>query len=326
MAKRLVLTLFVVAALAAPASATEMFEKVGTVGFQFLEIGAGPRGVAMGEAMVGATEGIESIYWNPAGLRTISRPTALFSYGTWPAEISHQFFAYAMRPTFIPGVLGISVTSLQMDPMPVITADSAGLEDGLGVQFDVGDIAVGITYTRVLTDRFAAGGTLKWFHSGLGDLSPLGQPGLSDYFVEGLCGDFGTLYNTGFRSLKIGLCIQNMGPGQTFIEEEVPLPITFKFGVSMHVFETAGQKVLVAAEFRHPADTSEKINLGAEYSLNEMYFVRAGYKLNYDEESFTAGAGARLFVGSLGQLGVDYSYADFGHLGAVHRMGLTVMF
>ena len=32
--------------------ATEMFEKVGTVGFQFLEIGAGPRGVGMGEAMV----------------------------------------------------------------------------------------------------------------------------------------------------------------------------------------------------------------------------------------------------------------------------------
>lgn len=321
--KRLVLTLLIVAALAAPAPAVQLFEKVGTVGFQFLEIGAGPRGVGMGGAMVGAAEGVESLYWNPAGLRTISRPTAIFSYGTWPAEITHQYFGYVMRPGFVPGVLGISVTTLQMEPMLVRTADSP---EGVGVEFDAGDIAVGITYTRVLTDRFAAGGTLKWFHSGLGDLTPLNVEGLEDYFVEGACADFGTLYNTGFRSLKIGLMIQNMGPGRTYIEEEVALPITFKFGVSMNVFDTPGQKVLVSAEFRHPSDTSEKINLGAEYSLNEMYFLRAGYKLNYDEESFTAGGGARVCVGSLGQVGVDYAYSDFGHLGAVHRMGLTLMF
>lgn len=322
MAKRL-LVLLVVLGLAAPASATEMFEKVGTVGFQFLEMGAGARGVGMGEAMVGATEGIESLYWNPAGLRTISRPTLVFSYGSWPAEITHQYFGYAMRPGFMPGVLGFSVTALQMEPMLIRTADSP---DGVGVEFDAGDIAVGVSYTRVLTDRFAAGGTLKWFHSGLGDLTPLNVDGLEDYFVEGVCADFGTLYNTGFRSLRIGLMIQNMGPGRTYIEEEVPLPITFKFGVSMNVFETPGQKVLVAAEFRHPSDTSEKINLGAEYSLNEMYFLRAGYKLNYDEESFTAGGGARLDVGHLGQVGVDYSYADFGHLGAIWRMGVTLAF
>ena len=80
-------------ALASQASATEIFEKVGTVGFQFLEIGACSRGVAMGEAMVGAAQGIESVYWNPAGLRTVERPTLLFNYGTWPADISHQFAA-----------------------------------------------------------------------------------------------------------------------------------------------------------------------------------------------------------------------------------------
>ena len=323
MARKLLLTVLVAAALTAPAGATEMFEKVGTVGFQFLEIGAGPRGVAMGEAMVAATEGIESIYWNPAGLRHIAGPTAIFTYGTWPAEITHQFAGYAMRPGFIPGVVAISVTTLQMDPMTVRTADSP---EGVGVDFDCGDIAVGLTYTRVFTDKFSAGGTLKWMHSGLGDLSALNVEGLEDYYVEGFLGDFGTLYDTGFRSLKIGLCIQNMGPGGTYIEESVPMPATFKFGIAMDALDTPGQRLTVSAEFRHPADTSEKINVGAEYSLNETYFVRGGYKMNYDEESFTAGGGARLVVGALGRLGVDYSYSDFGYLGAVHRVGMTVEF
>jgi hypothetical protein len=300
-----------------------VFEKVGTVGCQFLEIGAGPRGVGMGEAMVAATEGVESIYWNPAGLRSIVRPTAVFTYGTWPAGISHQFAAYAMRPTFIRGVVAISVTSLQMDAMRVRTPETP---EGVGVEFTPGDIAIGLSYAREFTDKFAAGGTLKWFNSSLADLSTLGVEGLEDYSVQSFVGDFGTLYNTGFRSLQIGLMIQNMGPEVTYIEEPVPMPSTFKFGVSMNVIETPGQIVNVAAEFRHPSDTSEKMNVGAEYVLNDKYFLRAGYKMGYEEESFTAGCGARLTVGGLGRLAVDYSYAAFGYFPGIHRGGVTVEF
>jgi len=321
--RRLLVTLVVVGLLAGQASATEMFEKVGTIGFQFLEIGAGPRGTAMGEAMVAATDGIESLYWNPAGLRTITTRTALFTYGTWPADITHQFAGFAMRPGFVPGIIGISVTSLQMDSMPIVTADQ---QDGVGSDFKPGDLAVGLTYTRILTDRFSAGGTVRWFHSSLGDLSGLGVEGLEDYVVDGVVGDFGTLYDTGFRSLKIGLCIQNIGADATYIEEPVPVPTTFKFGVSMDVVDTARQTVSVAAEFRHPSDTSEKVNVGAEYTLNKRYFLRAGYKMNYDEESFTAGGGAKLTIGGVGRVGVDYSYTDFGLLGGVHRVGATVEF
>ena len=300
-----------------------MFEKVGTVGFQFLEIGAGSRGAAMGEAMVAATEGIESLYWNPAGLRHLNGPTLLFSQAMWPADITHQFVGYAMRPGFVQGIVGVSVTTLSMDPMLVRTATNP---EGVGVKFDCGDIAIGVTYAREFTDKFSAGGTLKWVHSSLGDLSVLGEPGLEDYFVETVLFDLGTLYDTGFRSLRVGLTIQNMGPEATYIEEAVPVPVTFKFGVAMNVFETPGQAVKVSAEFKHPADTDEKIQVGAEYDLNDTYFLRAGYKLNYDEETFTAGAGARVVVGSLGRLGLDYSYSDFGYLGGVHRMSVSMEF
>jgi long-subunit fatty acid transport protein len=318
--RRLLLVALVVLLPASQAVGTEIFEKVGTVGFQFLEIGAGARGTAMGEAMVGAAEGVEAIYWNPAGLRHIDGRTFYFSYGTWPADISHQFAAFAMRPGFIQGIIGVSVTALSMDPMMLRTATNP---EGVGVEFDPGDIAVGLSYARVFTDKFAAGGTLKWVHSGLGDLSVLGEEGLGDFAVETVVGDFGTLYDTGFRSLRVGLLIQNMGAEATFYDEPVPVPVTFKFGVSMNLIDTPGQIVKIAAEFKHPSDTSEKINVGAEYALNDMYFLRAGYKMGYDEEGFTAGAGARVSVVGR-QLGVDYSYSDFGFLGAVHRMALTV--
>jgi hypothetical protein len=318
--RRLLLVALVALLPISQAAGTEIFEKVGTVGFQFLEIGAGARGTAMGEAMVSATEGVEAIFWNPAGLRHLGGRTLYFSYGTWPADISHQFAAFALRPGFIQGIVGISVTTLSMDPMMLRTATNP---DGVGVEFEPEDIAIGLTYTRVFTDKFAAGGTLKWVHSGLGDLSALNEEGLGDFSVETVVGDFGTLYDTGFRSLRIGLLIQNMGAEATYYDEPVPVPVTFKFGVSMNLIETPGQTVKVAAEFKHPADTSEKINVGAEYALNDMYFLRAGYKIGYDEEGFTAGGGARAFVAGR-HLGVDYSYSDLGLLGVVHRMALTV--
>ena len=333
MTRKLLLGLLAVLVLTSQALATEVFEKVGTVGCQFLEIGAGPRGVGMGEAMVSATEGVESAYWNPAGLRSIVRPTAFFAYGSWPAGISHQFAAFAMRTPVVRGVVAVSVTSLQMDPMSVRTADTP---EGVGVEFDPSDIALGLTYAREFTDKFAAGGTLRWVHSGLGDLSVLNVEGLEDYSAWGFVGDFGTLYNTGFRSLKIGLMIQNMGPEITYREEPVRMPTSFKFGVSMNIIETPGQTVKVAAEFRHPSDTSEKINVGAEYALNDMYFLRAGYKMGYDLESFTAGGGAQIDAATLGagtlgpltlgHVGLDYSYAAFGYFPAIHRVGITVEF
>ena len=328
MTRKLMLGLFAVLVLTSQAQATDVFEKVGTVGCQFLEIGAGPRGVGMGEAMVAATEGVESIYWNPAGLRSIDGPTAIFTYGTWPADISHQFAAVAMRDPVIGGITALSITSLQMDPMWVRTADTPEGEDdeGVGVQFQAGDIAIGVTYAREFTDKFAAGGTLKWIHSTLADLEVLDVDGLDDYRATGFVGDFGTHYKTGFHSLQIGLMIQNMGPEIIYIEEPVPMPATFKFGLAMNVLETPGQTVKVAVEFRHPSDSAEKINVGAEYALDDMYFVRAGYKMGYDEESFTAGGGARVPLGSLARLGVDVSYAAFGYLGGIIRGGVTIEF
>ncbi len=319
--RRLLLVMLAVLLLASQAAGTKIFKKVGTVGFQFLEIGAGARGTGMGEAMVAATEGIEALFWNPAGLRHMGGPTLYFSHGMWPADISHQFAAFAMRPGFIQGIVGVSITALSMEPMPVVTSTNP---DGVGIEFDPGDIAVGVTYTRVFTDKFAAGGTFKWVHSGLGDLSVLGVEGLGDFSVNTIVGDFGTLYDTGFRSLRIGLLIQNMGAEATYRDDPVPVPVAFKFGVSMNLIDTPGQIVKVAAEFKHPSDTSEKINIGAEYGLNDTYFMRAGYKMGYDEEGFTAGAGARVSVAGRLRLGLDYSYSDFGFLGAVHRMGLTV--
>jgi hypothetical protein len=180
----------------------------------------------MGEAFVAVDGDATCIYWNPAGIATIEGSQFTLNHATWPAELSHEFAAYVFSYKFIPGVLGVSATVLQMDPMPETTEYRQG---GTGYSFDAGSMAFGLTYARMLTDRFSFGATAKWIHEGLADFSG-----------ETVALDLGTIYNTGFRDIKIGMAFVNMGSGYTIIDggKESPMPVMFKVGGSMPVMNT----------------------------------------------------------------------------------------
>ena len=158
----------------------------------------------MGEAFVAVDGDATCLYWNPAGIATIEGSQFTLNHSTWPAELSHEFAGYVFSYKFIPGVLGVSATVLQMDPMPETTEYRQG---GTGYSFDAGSMAFGLTYARMLTDRFSFGVTGKWIHEGLADFSG-----------ETVALDLGTIYNTGFRDIKIGMAFVNMGSGYTLID------------------------------------------------------------------------------------------------------------
>ncbi len=303
----------------------KIFEKVGTVGAQFLKIGCGARGVAMGEAFVAVADDASSIYWNPAGIASIEGSQFTLNHATWPAEMSHEFAAYVFSYKFLPGVLGLSATVLQMDPMPEITEYR---QEGTGYSFDAGSMAFGLTYANMFTDRFSFGVTLKWIHEGL-----------ADYSGETVLVDLGTLYNTGFRDIKIGMCFQNMGSGYTFRDggKESPMPITFKVGTSMPLFNTPVHRMIGSAEFNHPPDGAERVNVGAEYVYQKFgpnfeIALRGGYRFNRDEEGLTAGFGIKFPFVRIGLeekpsvWAIDYCYSDMGLLGASHKISVSASY
>jgi hypothetical protein len=64
-------------------------------------------------------------------------------------------------------------------------------------------------------------------------------------------------------------------------------------------------RLTMAADAVFPNDTAEKIHLGTEYRLMGEFALRAGTRLNYENQGLTAGAGFRT-----GRLGVDYAFEE----------------
>lgn len=298
----------------------EIFRKVGTAGAQFLKIGVGARAVGMGEAFVAVADDGTAIWWNPAGVARItlegtSRLT--LNHSTWPADISHEFFGYAFSYRGLPGSYAFSSTVLQMDPIAVRTEYSP---EGTGENFDAGSFNLSATWAKNLIDPFSFGINAKYIHLGLADEN-----------ADGLTVDIGTLYYTGFKTIRIGMAIQSLGPSMKFIDQSFPMPTMFRVGAAADLIQSKDHNFLAAFEFDHPSDNAERASVGGEYTLktfqpNVTLQVRGGYRYNRDEEALAGGFGVEFPTGTGSHMRVDYAYSEMKFLSGTHKVSAELRF
>lgn len=318
------------------------FSKVGTAAAQFLKIGVGARPVGMGESFAAVANDVNALYWNPAGITNLKTISVSVSHSQWFAEIFHNY-AGIVIPFGDADAIGISATALSTNEQEVTTVEQP---EGTGVFYSVNDIAIGLSYARALTDRFSVGVTAKYI-----------QQDAYNETANTFALDIGTYLRTGFHNLVIAMCVSNFGgsmqlegrdliiladinkgisgeynPDARLKTEPWPLPLNFRIGIAMDVlggndplFESDDHRFTMAIDGNHPNDNNERLNIGGEYSWQEAFFVRAGYKINYDVEKWTFGAGVKLDVGSQ-QVGFDYAFVDYYELGKVSRFSLELRF
>jgi hypothetical protein len=307
------LCLAIAAALAGTAAqAAKEFEKVGTIGAQFLKLPVGARGVAMGWAFTSVADDASAIYWNPAGLARLDSKILAVNHTPWFADIQFTQATYVTRFRLLPGTFAFGARSLYMPRDEVRTVLRP---DGEGTSFDAGDLALGMAYSRSLTDKFSTGIGINWV-----------QSTLAAYRAQAVTFDFGTLYDTGYRSLRIGMAIQNIGSDMTFLDEPAKVPTVFRVGMSTRIFDRGVHRCLLAGEFSHPPDNSERANAGLEYSVREMVFLRGGWFYRFDAERFTAGAGVRIPGVLVNESRFDYAYTEMRNLPAIHRLSAEFRF
>nr|MBN2277204.1 PorV/PorQ family protein [candidate division Zixibacteria bacterium] len=291
--------------------------KVGTTGVNFLELGVSARAMGMAEAFTAGVTDASAVYYNPAGLTYVYGSEVMLTHIDLPAGINYEFAALAMPSERLGGVIGIGVYALGTgDILRTDYPYPQGIDQSGNKQyFSAGDVAVGVSYGRFLTDKFSIGFTVKYL-----------QENLETSKASGWAADVGTCYNSGYRDFKIGMMISNFGPDMKHIQEDFPLPINFKFGASINVLDNDNHLVTFAAEGGHPSDNLEKYNVGLEYRFQDYISLRLGERFNYDSDGFTAGGGIWIPIGEETDISVDYAYQDFGYLNQIHRFSIGFAF
>ncbi|MDF1544098.1 MAG: PorV/PorQ family protein [bacterium] len=331
-------TVFVLASLLLISSAMAASGGVGSSGAQFLKIGVGSRYQAMGEASVAVSNDVYSMYWNPAGLAEIENSSVSFTNVNWLLDVDLNYVGFARYFEDV-GVFGVSAAVLSMGDVEITTVEE---QDGTGRFWSASSYTVGMSFARQLTNRFAFGGSVKYVGEKIYNLR-------SGAFAF----DFGTMLHIGYRSLRMGMSITNMGPDLQFSGSDLnvgydgglsqrnpsdpaygaelkttpySMPMTFRVGMA-YDFEMNPYSILtLSGELKHPNDQIQQGSIGAQAAFKEKFFLRGGYKFNYDEEGLALGGGFDTPISGDTRLQIDYAWQDFGRLNSAQRFSIGFTF
>lgn len=322
---------------------SQTVSRTGTSAATFLKIGVGSRALGMGEAYTTQAEDITAMYWNPSGLATEQNIQLLFNHYYYFAGMSYDYGAFAI-PIDEVGTFGAFISYLNEGSIERTTVT---YPEGTGEQVTASSMAVGLSFARMLTDRFSIGGTVKYI-----------QESIWHENSNGVAFDVGVLYKAFFKNVKIGMSISNFGTAlqmsgrDILVQHDIntsmagnnpnvnsnlqtdsySMPVLFRVGISADIlrdfFNIKKQDWIVSIDAVHPSDNYEYVNIGTELKLFNIVSLRTGYRnmfLKGRDGGLSFGAGVKADVG-LGTLEFDYANVDFGLLQRQNNISIILSF
>lgn len=284
--------------------------QAGDAGLLFLRFGMGTREAAMGGAGVASAEGAAAAYWNPS-LAALGGPgtSVLLQQQSWLGTFDYSAASLMHTGSF--GAFGLTYAGFYSEEIDRYSADNVGIPEGT---FSPYDLAFGASYSRALSSQFAVGVQAKVVHEKIDIHS--GTVVLADVFgawrVERLPG------------LHLGFSATNLGGQMTLNQEPFDAPQTVTVGMAYAARSgVLADRLTLAADVAFFNDGNEKAHLGGEFKLVRELALRAGYRVNYQNQGLTAGMGLRWR-----EVGVGYAYEDIVDeaLDPGHRFSLEFFF
>ena len=276
----------------------------------FLSIDADARGTAMGGAHGAITEGIYSVYWNPAGLSEVLFKEIGATYHRAFQDINYSFIGYATPSDFY-GALAFHVFYLGSGSITSTYENLDGSFAGTGDSFSVTDLGFGLTQSKAITENFAYGASAKIITHKIMDKSAFD-----------LACDVGVIYHPPVEGVKLGLALRNFSTMYKFLNSQTREPWNIKVATA---YELPMLPLTVAGDYNVFAGQKDSLSFGAEYWFFDMLALRAGTKLLSSNDllsSLNFGFGLNLL--DLYQL--DYAINPNSALGISQRFSLIIKF
>ena len=314
----------------------------GTAGAAQLLIPVGARGISMaGSTLVGAT-GVEALYWNPANLvRGDLSTNVMFSHMNYLADLNVSYGAVSTNIEGF-GALAFSLKSLSIGEIPVTTVTNP---DGTGQTFTPSFMTVGLTYSRMLSDRISVGITANLiteqmalvsttgigFNIGISYRNLANVDGLSFAVVLKNLGPQMKYDGTGLNVYAISDDLSRPNQFYRLESAEFELPSTMELGMGYNLNFNAENALVLNGVFQNSNFYGDEYKFGAEYSYDNTFFVRGGYmfmpELETDNNVFglTAGVGLNYNLGGA-NVKIDYAFRESKFFDNNHIFSVTLGF
>ncbi len=352
MIKQLIFTqLIVVLAFTTAQGQSGDESRAGTTAAQFLTMGVGAKGTALGNASTVYVAGAEALFWNPAGISIENEggtySSSFFSVNQYFVDVDIYGAGIVFPIGNTPGrVLGLGLNFVDYGRMDVRTVEDP---EGIGATFGAHDLSFALTYAQNLTDQFHFGGSVKII-----------QQKIYDMVANAVAIDLGFLLKTDYiNGLTLGASITNFGNelqmsginSETFVDLDPQhagnnegiignvklnsweLPLSFKFGVNVPAIKRENLQLLLLSEVQQTNDNNMNIDSGTQlsYLSNTVKFhVRGGYRdfLLGDkvDSHITYGAGFTLKTSNGMAIGVDFAQVPFEYLGQTTIVDVKLYF
>jgi hypothetical protein len=336
----------------------------GTTSAEFLLLGAGARGTALGSSFAAIATDVSALYYNPAGVALLDRPGLMLGTYDYVADTRYSWGGVAFPISGGARTLGFQLGTFGFKDQPIYTEEQP---DGTGGTYSVNQTFVGATFAQNFSDRFSAGITAKYVDDRLGTVTG-----------KAFAVDFGTNFHASLNNhpVKFSFVLANLGsnlnysgtglqgdvprepiPGEdqtptlpqqaNLLTKDFPLPTTFRVGLAYDLITGDNNRLTMLGDFNQPNNNKPGFAFGGEWMSNKLggsnfgFALRGSYSYTGannldpqtsqtalgDEENLQGLAfGGGLLYGEGGgfSLGLDYAYKYLGVLGATNFFSFSL--
>lgn len=296
--------------------------------------------------------GIDALFTNVAGLTFLNKTEIMYTNTQWFSGYGGTINAFGLgQPVGSRGVLGLSVVSMGFGDIPITTVNSP--EQGANGTFSPTLMNISASYAHKFSSSIRGGINIKIISESTDNVSG-----------TGVAIDAGIQYVTGADdNIKFGIALKNVGTPMHFSGDGMSLTLvndqdvtstyetrsaSFEMPTCLNIggaydflFEKFDQRLTVAASFTSNAFLRDDYKVGLEYSLLNMFQLRAGYSFQSglwkEDTRATAytgpSAGATVAIPlkkrkeageNIPTIKIDYSYRAAAPFSGSHAIGIAL--
>ncbi|MDI6765290.1 MAG: type IX secretion system protein PorQ [Bacteroidota bacterium] len=287
----------------------------GNTTYDFLRIDVGARSAALGGSFITSTDDPNLIFYNPAGMATLSSTQLSVGYYKHLLDINAGYVSFGTAiPNF--GSVGLGIIYINYGEF-----ERTGEEGRNLGKFGAGEFTFTAGYADILLRKLNYGFNVKFIYSSIAEVHS-----------SAAALDFGLQYFLIPDRIIIGASLLNFGTQiDPYVNTREDLPLDIKIGASIYPEHLPAVVMINLHKLNEEQDNFltrfKQFSIGVEFTESPVVKLRFGYNNERRSElklEQSAGlAGFSVGVGFAKDIvSIDYGYNSLGKIGAMHRISL----